>query len=223
LARLGLVIVPSRAMAEFLASVGLPADRIEVVYPGIEAFASRPASSHDAFVVGTAGQLEPWKGIDLLLDAAARVPEPLRIEIFGDGSQRSDLEKRAAALGVHAIFHGRVSDVRDRLATLDAFVHPSRAENLPTSILEAMASSLPVVATRVGGVPEAVIDGVTGFVVEPDDPGAMASAIVRLMRDPGRRAAMGLAGAARVADTFDPGRAARRTVAIYERVCASSR
>jgi glycosyltransferase involved in cell wall biosynthesis len=109
-----------------------------------------------------------------------------------------------------------VLDAPARLGELDVFVLPARAENLPMAILEAMAWAVPVVATRVGGVPELVVDGATGLLVRPDDREALASALEALVADPGLRSSLGRAGAQRVATEFDSALVARRMVALYE-------
>jgi len=101
------------------------------------------------------------------------------------------------------------------------FVLPSRAENFPIAILEAMASGLPVVATRVGGVPELVADGESGLLVDPGDPRQLAAAIDRFAADPELRRALGEHGARRAAERFDPEQIAGRMVELYERLHAS--
>jgi glycosyltransferase involved in cell wall biosynthesis len=219
LARFGFVVAPSRAMARFLADHGLPAERIHVVQNGIDVGARgkpRSAGTDRPLVLGTAASLEYQKGIDVLLAAVALLEGRPRIEIFGDGSRRGRLEDQAAALGVEARFAGHVEDLRQRIRELDIFVLPSRAENFPVAALEAMAAALPVVATRVGGVPELVVDGETGILVEPDDPRALAAAIAGLASDPARRAALGDAGRRRASEMFDADRMATRMLALYE-------
>jgi glycosyltransferase involved in cell wall biosynthesis len=101
-------------------------------------------------------------------------------------------------------------------------VQPSRADNLPLSILEAMAAGLPVVGTRVGGIPELVVDGKTGLLVEPENPRALADALEQLAGDPERARELGRNGAARAAEHFSPDGIAARMVALYEDLCASS-
>ena len=110
----------------------------------------------------------------------------------------------------------------EQLPQLDVLVQPSRADNLPLSILEAMAAGLPVVGSRVGGIPELIVDGVTGFVVEPESPRALADALERLAASPELRKELGGKGAERVAEHFSSEQVARRMVALYEELCASS-
>lgn len=228
LARLGVVVVPSQAMSSYLASVGLPPRRLVVIPSGIDASENEPRPAvpeGGPLRVVTVANLEPWKGVDLVVDACARatVARGIVLDVFGDGTERAALERSAARQGVDAHFHGHVPDIRQRLSAADLFVLASRAENLPISILEAMAGGLPVVAARVGGVAELVEDAVTGRVVPPDDAAALAGAISDLADDPGRRAAMGRAGLDRVRAQFSASGAAARTLELYGARCASSR
>lgn len=226
LARLGTVIVPSSAMADYLVSVGLPRTRLVVIPSGIDAVPEpapdRPPNSGPVKVI-TVANLEVWKGVDLLIEALAQVDEPVTLDVYGDGTERARLEAQAAARGVAATFHGHRPDVRSQLSEADLFVLPSRAENLPVSILEAMAAGLPVVATRAGGVPELVDDGVTGLLARPDDAGSLAAAIAALVGDAARRRRYGDAGRTRARDQFPTEAVAARTLELYEAACASSR
>jgi glycosyltransferase involved in cell wall biosynthesis len=226
LAMLGVVVVPSAAMAAYLAAAGVPRARLRVIASGIDVVRAEPGGRHDPPVVATMANLERWKGVDVLLDACALVARErrLRVDVYGDGDERGALEAQAARLGVDVTFLGHVVGARDRLVVdADVVVVPSRAENLPVAALEAMAAALPVVATRVGGVPELVDDGVTGFVVPPDDAPAMAAAIGKVLADDDLRVAMGRSGAARVASRFSADGTARALVDLYEQRCASSR
>ena len=220
LTRLGHVVAPSQAMADFMLAHGFPARLVHVIPYGVEPAESEARPERDALVAGVAANLEYWKGIDVLLDAARLVREPLRLEIYGVGSLRGQLEHRAE--GLEARFHGFVPDMRGPLAGLDVLVQPSRADNLPLSILEAMASGLPVIGTRVGGIPELVLDGETGLLVEPESPEALAAALDSLASSPERRAELGRRGRERVEEHFSAEAVARRTVALYEELCGSS-
>jgi glycosyltransferase involved in cell wall biosynthesis len=225
LARLGAVIVPSRALAAFLGGRGFPAARLYVVPSRIDIRRDAPGPPHHPVRLATAAGLERHKGIDVLLDACARLKDatrPMHLDIYGDGSLRDELERRAAANGLDVTFHGNVRHVRDSLLDADLFVLPSRGENLPITILEAMAAALPVVATRVGGVAELVEDGVSGRLVEPDDVDGLADALAALIADPERRAAMGRAGVSRVAERFDATEAGVEMLGLYQQLCASS-
>jgi glycosyltransferase involved in cell wall biosynthesis len=220
LVRFGFAVAPSQAMARFLAEHGIPRGRIHVVPNGIDLPPQPPertrTPSGNELVLGTAANLEYHKGIDVLLEACARSETKLRLEVFGEGSWRSRLEQQAAELGLDARFAGHVDDVRARIRELDLFVLPSRAENFPLAALEAMAAALPVLATHVGGIPEVVLDGETGVIVEPDDPSALAAAIDDLARDRERLAGLGAAGWQRASSLFDADRMAARMTTLYE-------
>jgi glycosyltransferase involved in cell wall biosynthesis len=223
LTSLGHVVAPSQAMADFLLAHGFPERLLHVIPYGVEpASANGGPPEHDVLVLGTAANLEYWKGIDILLDACALVPSPLRLEIYGDGALRGELEQQAERLGVDAHFHGFVPDARERLARADVFVLPSRADNLPVSILEAMAAGIPVIGSRTGGIPELVADGETGLVFEAESPPALAAAISELAADPSRRRRFGERGRERVAAYFSAEQVGQRMVQLYERLCGSS-
>ena len=221
LSRIGTTVVPSHALARFLTEHGFSPKRMVVIPNGIVTRRGEPTPFHDPPLLATAAVLTHRKGLDVLLEACARLQAPTRIAVFGDGPLRGVLSGRAASLGLDAVFHGHVADPWERLAEADVFVLPSRAENMPIAILEAMALALPVVATRVGGVPELVADGETGLLVDPDDAAGLANALDSLLSDPRRAAAMGRAGAARAAEDFDQAKLALRTVQLYERLVAT--
>ena len=218
LAYLGSVVVPSHALATFLVQHGFPRSRLTVIPYGVTVRRIAPPRLHDPPRVAAAAILEQRKGIDVLLDACASMETPAQVEIFGDGSLREELEAKARRLDIPVRFHGFVDDLRDRLLDVDGLVLPTRADNLPMAILEAMAVALPVVATRVGGVPELVVDGVTGYLVEPDHEAELARALDRVIADPSRHRRLGEAGAARVASHFEAGDVADRIVRLYERL-----
>ena len=220
LSHLGTVVVPSHALADFLARHGFPRHRMHVIPYGVEPLAVDARPTREPAVFGTAANLEYHKGIELLLAAAAQVHPPVSLEIYGDGSARAGLEAEAARLGLAARFHGFDPDFRSKLGELDVFVLPTRGDNLPVSILEAMAVGLPVIATRVGGIPEQVEDGVTGYLVEPDDVDGLASAIGRLASDPVLRETLGRGGADKLEREFSSADVAGRLLELYERVAS---
>ena len=220
LARLGPVVTPSRALRDFLVAHGFPAHLLHVIHSGIEVRRTEPRVEvgNGPVVVGTVTNLVYWKGVDVLVNACALVEPRIRLEVYGAGADLGKLERQAAELGVEARFHGFVDDMTGRLDELDLFVLPSRTENLPIAVLEAMANALPVVATRVGGVPELVVDGETGVVVGPDDPQELAAAIQELALSPELRQKLGRGGARRAAEHFDAERAVRQLVSLYEQI-----
>jgi glycosyltransferase involved in cell wall biosynthesis len=172
-------------------------------------------------VVGTLARFHQQKGLPYLLESAAQVrqecPE-LKLLLVGDGGLRSSLEEQARDLGLSgcAILPGIRHDVPEILALVDVFVLPSLWEGLPIALLEAMAASLPVVATAVGGVPEVVVDGVTGLLVPPRDPEALSKAILTLLKDRDLQHSMGQAGRERVTRCFSVERMVKETEVLYE-------
>lgn len=156
--------------------------------------------------IGSLGRLHPVKGYDVLIDALALLPPdlpPVEVVIAGDGGARQALADRAAAAGVRTLsLTGYADDPRAFLATCHLYVQPSRSEGLCVAAHEAMAAGLPVVASRVGELPQTIVDGVTGALVPPGDPVALADAIGRLLAAPDALATMGAAGRARVLDRF---------------------
>jgi glycosyltransferase involved in cell wall biosynthesis len=145
----------------------------------------------------------------------------VRIVAVGQGQLEAESRALHAQLGLgdRVLLLGRRDDAVRVLAACDLFTLASDNEGLPVAVMEALALGLPVVATAVGGVPEAVTDGVEGVLVPPKQPEALADALAALAADPERRAAMGLAASAR-SETFDIRVAARRLEDIYRQVLA---
>jgi glycosyltransferase involved in cell wall biosynthesis len=174
-------------------------------------------------VVGIVANLSPKKDHAGLLTAIdqvrTRVPDVLLL-LIGSGPLEDELRARVAADGLrdHVRFLGSRDDVAELLPALDVFVLGSRFEGLPIALLEAMAAELPCVATAVGGVPEALTDGVEGRLVPPGDPRALATALEEVLGAPGVRAAMGSAARRRVRSEFSIDRAVRRTEELYAAV-----
>lgn len=213
----GRVCAVSADLKQHMVAEGFPRRRVQVVYNGIdpghrpsslERLAAREALGvpSGAFVAGTVGRLDPVKNLEVMLRAHALLlasrPEA-RAVIVGNGPERGPLETLAAELGIaHAVtFTGYRSDVRALMAAFDVYVNTSKYEGVSLTILEAMASSLPVVATPVGGNPEVVIDQETGLLVA-GCARSIADAISRLAVDPRRRRRMGDAGRWRVIRHF---------------------
>jgi len=182
---------------------------VTVVPYGVELARFQPAARNGAHpndvVVGAVARLSPEKGLDDLLRAVARLVGqglPLRLILAGDGPQRGRLRRLADRLGIAGRVDFRGEAPHERvpavLRELDIFAMPSRAEGFGVAALEAQAMELPVVATRVHGIPDVVEDGVSGLLVPPRDTGALAEAIARLALDAELRATMGRAGRALV-------------------------
>ena len=177
-------------------------------------------------IVGTVARLVWFKGLDVLAAAAATVVKSYPESVFvvvGDGPLRGELERQARALGVARSFAflGERRDVAQLLRALDVFVLPSVSEGMPVTILEAMNAATPVIATRVGGVPELVDDGETGLLVPPRDPEALGAAILHLLESPRLRADMGRRGRERVACHFSAERMVTSTDQLFRRLLSA--
>ncbi len=229
------VIAVSDAARRFLVSgKGYPPAKVVVVPNGRDLTVFTPGDLREAGrkelgldpvvpIVGVIGRLEPQKGHAFLLDAWPAVVREFpdaRLVLAGDGSLRGELEGRARALGIaaHVLFLGFRADVPRILDTIDVMALPSLYEGMPLTVIEASAMARPVVATAVDGTPEVVRDGITGHLVPPRDPGALARAIVALLADRDRAIAMGEAGRAWVLERFDLARQVEATAAVYRSV-----
>lgn len=193
------LIVVSRAIEEKIRDEGRRGVPVSLIYNGVDlqrynhqqpccTLHEEYSIPEDAPIVGVVARLEAEKGHRTLLDAWPEVlaAQPAaRLLIVGEGSERDALEAQAASLGItHSIvFTGRREDVPAVTAALDLSVLPSYREAQGLSVLEAMALSRPVVASRVGGIPEMIEDGVSGLLVPPNDCDALAAAIIRLLTD----------------------------------------
>ena len=183
---------------------------VELFAPAAGASTERAAAAVEPapLRIGFVKWLEPKYGPDVLIEALGLLARDVAFEatIAGDGPMRSALEARVRDLGLgkRVRLLGRVdhSAVPDILRSVDVFAMPSREEEWGVAAAEASATGLPVVATRVGGIPEIVVDGETGILVAPDDPRALAAALARLASEPDTRARMGIAGRARVIERF---------------------
>jgi glycosyltransferase involved in cell wall biosynthesis len=226
-------IAASDAIRQMLVADGVPADRTVTVHEGIDVehvVAAPAVNVHEAFwlphgspVVGNVAALVPHKGQRYLIDAAHLVVQQVpdaRFIILGEGELREHLEKqvREHHLEKHVLLPGFRTDVLGCLKGFDLFVMSSVTEGLGTSLLDAMACARPIVATRAGGIPEIVEDGVNGLLVPARDHHALAEAIVRALKDADLRDRMGEAGFARVSERFTDERMVSETAGVYARV-----
>jgi glycosyltransferase involved in cell wall biosynthesis len=178
----------------------------------------------DAPVLSTVTVLRPGKGHELVFEAVRallpRFPR-LRVIVLGDGPARADIARLARPLGDAVILPGHRRDVMAVLAATDVLVHPTRMDAFPTALLEAAAAGVPVVASAVGGIPEIVIDGETGFLLDPPaSASALAVRLAPLLDDAGLRAAVGARARARFAQEFTAERWAARLRHVYDDVLA---
>jgi rhamnosyl/mannosyltransferase len=207
------------------------ASRVAVVPLGVDAerFQPGPPLSEQPPTLLFVGQLRHYKGLDDLLRALREVPEA-RLVVAGEGPLRAEWEALSASLGLaeRVTFRGRVAEAElpglYQQASLFVLPANTRAEAFGTVLLEAMAAGLPCVTTEVGsGTAYVVQDGVTGLVVAPRSPAALAQALRGLLADPARRARLGAAGRARVLAEFTQARMLERVETIYTSVIQSPR
>ena len=230
-------ICASEAIRHMLIEQGVPATDAITVHEGIDLAhvdAAPPVNVHEMFwlphkapLVGNIGALVPHKGQRHLIDAATMVVREVpdaRFLILGEGELKAALEKQIAeaALNKHVLLAGFRPDVLSILKGFDLFVMPSVTEGLGTSLLDAMACARPIVASRVGGIPEVVRHGETGLLVPPKDSRDLAAAIIRLLLDPALRTRFAEAGLARVREKFSVERMVNETLAVYARLAGSS-
>ena len=235
------VVCVSQAMQQRVRHWGVPAKRVVLIRNALDARPyerSRPecrANVESFFVppgrfrllVGAAGRLSPEKGFDIFLEAAAlvcRQRDDVGFLLLGEGKQRAALEQRRAELGLQDRFvlGGFRTDLDRLLPGLDLAVLSSYTEGLPVAVLEAQAAGLPVVATAVGGTPEVVQDGETGYLVPPGQPVALAQKILDTLADEALRNRLGQAGRLRVRREFTFAAQASRYRELFARVCQSS-
>lgn len=169
-------------------------------------------------IITFVGRLAPPKDPLMLLHACRMLPDDFRVLVVGEGGLRDSVTDYAQRNGLASklVLLGEREDVPEILAASDIFVLPSNWEGLPLTIIEAMMAGLPIAATRVGGVPELVEDGVTGYLVPPQNAHALGEAIGKLLADSGLRQRMGKAGRRRALEQFSLDRMLRETQAVYE-------
>jgi len=235
LRRADAVVAVSRAMREFLVGIGVSPGRITVIR---NAFAGQAAEADGrlrrALAVGeevpvllSIGRLSPEKGHRYLLEAAGRLRSqglPFALALVGEGPMRPSLERQVGRLNLGRWVHlpGFRGDVPHLLAESNLLVLPSLTEGLPNVVLEAYAARVPVVASAVGGVPEAVREGETGYLVPPRDPAALADRLAACLRDPARARAMGEAGW-RSLEAFGVAEQMEAVAALFTRVVQEQR
>lgn len=236
------IIAVARTIAEDMVVHGIPADRITVIHPALDptqfdlnalqaAGIQRRAElglAPEQPVITFIGRLTAQKGLDHFLSMAAQVQQAVsqaRFLIIGDGVLRAQLQAQAHALGLgNAItFLGYREDIPVWMAASDVVVNPAMREGLPSVILEALATARPVVATRVGGIPQVVRDGQTGLLVPPRDPAALARAVTWVLDHPAEAAVMGARGRELVEREFSAETMGQRTAEVYRQALARAK
>ncbi len=234
----------SRDLEDWLrCRIGVPPEKISRIYNGVDTRLFQPASAREPLpdtnfappgimVIGTVGRMQTVKDqltlVRAFLHLLKTVPgarEKLRLALVGDGPLRVQAAAMLAAEDASALawLAGSRDDVPRLLRGLDVFVLPSLAEGISNTILEAMACGLPVVATRVGGNPELVIEGETGMLVPAADPVALAGALDNYLRDPSLARRHGRAGRERVEREFSLHAMVQRYLAVYDDILAGKR
>jgi sugar transferase (PEP-CTERM/EpsH1 system associated) len=184
---------------------------------------SGPTPNGPAIIVA---RLVPEKDVETLVRATAIVAQErpdFRLNIVGDGACKPSLEELAAQLGLSDCirFLGEMHSIAELLARASVFILPSLTEGISLTLLEAMATGVPVVATNVGGNPEVVVDGETGLLVQPGSPALLANAMARVLSEPELARQMGVAGRRRVEEHFDVCRMLREYEALYVSCCGN--
>lgn len=222
------VVAPCEALADYLRDhVGVRPERVHTVHNGVGAHwlagsPSLPRREETGRVRATwLGVMQPVKRVPDLVQALARVPGT-EVELVGDGPERGRIEAAAVSSGVadRVRFAGFRDDPAPYLRDADVFVMPSAAEACPMALLQAMASRVPVIASRVGGVPEIVRDGIDGLLVPPGSVDDLAEALRLLTTDAALRSRIGSAGQARVTARFRLEQSVQSLLEVYDEVAA---
>jgi glycosyltransferase involved in cell wall biosynthesis len=229
------VVANSRGLAE-MARAHAPRQEVGVIPQGADVAGIAPKADYgggDGTNTGvrllTVGRLAKHKGIDVLLNALTKLPPALRwtLSIVGDGPERDSLVAQAAQLGLaeRVTFKGwaKREQLPEVYRNADVFLLPSREEGMANVLMEAMSAGLPVIATRIAGSDEAVVEGTTGTLVASEDISALAHALEALIRDASARARMGRAGRARVESTYSWPAIADQWLDIVERIIHNHR
>ncbi len=226
--RLAGIVCVCDAVRDYLLSVGIPAAKARRIYKGHDLAWYQPAERTElerlgvpsgAFVVGCAAHMRARKGLNTLVDAVARLPRGSVHVLLAGVISDPAVRPRIAELGLEAVVHtpGFRDDAAALMGACDLFAMPSlRREGLPRAVIEAMAQGVPAVVTNVGGMPEIVEDGISGRVIEPNDPAALAEAIGFFADNATRRRTFGEQAKERIATAFNIETTIRETLRFYE-------
>ncbi len=230
------VVAVSSAQADKVRAAGVPESRLSVIANAIDPdrFTDLDPRYRDRLarffrpkrerIVGAAGRLSPEKGFDVLVDAIALAREQesdVGFVIFGDGPCRAELQHQIASLGLtgSVALAGFRADLDRYLPHLDLLVLPSHTEGLPNVVLEACAAGVPVVATAVGGTPEVIEDGTSGFLVPPGDPVVLASALCEALADEEQLREFAFQARQRVLENFSFHSQVSRYLELFGQLC----
>jgi glycosyltransferase involved in cell wall biosynthesis len=226
------VVAISQAIGNLLTNAGVDREKIRCISSGVDPqrFArvgSSRTGANDILVIGCLAALEERKGHQYLLEAAALLKTHgfnIRYEIAGEGPRRAQLEAEVARLGLNdqVRFLGFIADTAEFFARVDILAMPSLYEGLGVAALEGMAAGRAVIATRVGGLMESIIDGATGFLVPPRDPAALAGAIAKFVQSRSLAQQMGSCGRERVRQYFSLDNMAKENESYYYEIVGRS-
>lgn len=231
------VVATAQAVKDVLISAGVSPNKLRVIPSGVDlkrfesgngtVWRNQLNIACDALVIGYVGKLSRGKGIDILLRAVPAVVEKyptVCILIVGEGPERDYLEGLAAQMEIRArtVFPGFLDDIPGILAAVDILVLPSLKEAAGGVVREAMAARKPVVASRVGGLPESVVDGKTGFLVSPEDHEALGRSIIELLDNPVLRERFGKAGREQAKAKFSIEAMVQQYEALYQELLSTA-
>jgi glycosyltransferase involved in cell wall biosynthesis len=213
----------------------IPIEKIAIIPNGIDIGAfqqtyKRPAAwpvTPQVPIIGAVGRLSPEKGHHLFIDALSILRQqgcPFHAIVIGEGDSRDELTQKTKHLQLdeHISWVGKQTNVQEWLPFMDVFVLPSHWEGISLALLEAMAAGLPVVATHVGGNPDVVVNGSTGFLTQPSDPVQLAEAIRKLIESPILRQAMGQMGKSRCQEHFHIDVIVNRLNSFYQQILSDN-
>lgn len=232
------MIAVSQAVKQYLTTWHkVSPDKIRVIYNGIDPdiydssidipeYKRALGLHHDIPIVAFIGRLVKLKGVNYFLRAAASIlkgDKAAQFMVVGDGPLKHSLIKQAESLGVsqHVHFIGFRKDIPQILSIIDILIVPSLWEGLPLTILEAMLAGKPIIATRVGGIPEAIKEGKSGILVPPRDVDALRDSVLELLKSPEKRKELGEGGKQRALQYFDIERMVRDYTGVYDECIAA--
>lgn len=225
--------VSNQTASDFAHETGIPRSRFTELATGVDTQRFRPRvrppEPDSPIVIGCVARLAPVKGLDVLVTAFEQLKHlthrPVELRFIGDGPVRADLQAQVEQLGISASvkFLGNRDDLPELLRELDFFALPSLREGRPTSIMEAMAVGLPIVATTVGSIPQLVEDGLTGILIPPNDVEALAQALARMVNDDTLRTDAGVAARQKAVHELSIDNMIRNYAQFYRNLMPSKR